>query len=82
MHPNGCCACAGHRRHHWHARADALARQGLRVLALAERAETGERIDAGTLEGGLTFLGLVGLIDPPRPEAVAAVAECRRPASG
>jgi magnesium-transporting ATPase (P-type) len=30
-----------------------------------------------TLEGGLTFLGLVGLIDPPRPEAIAAVAECR-----
>ena len=29
------------------------------------------------LEGGLTFLGLVGLIDPPRPEAIAAVAECR-----
>ena len=38
---------------------------------------TGERIDAATLEGGLTFLGLVGLIDPPRPEAIAAVAECR-----
>jgi calcium-translocating P-type ATPase len=63
--------------HHWHERADALARQGLRVLALAERSEEGERIDAETLEGSLTFLGLVGLIDPPRPEAVAAVAECR-----
>jgi calcium-translocating P-type ATPase len=63
--------------HHWHERADALARQGLRVLALAERPEEGERIDAQTLEGSLVFLGLVGLIDPPRPEAVAAVAECR-----
>jgi P-type E1-E2 ATPase len=52
-------------------------RRGLRVLALAERAETGDRIDAAALEGGLTFLGLVGLIDPPRPEAIAAVAECR-----
>jgi calcium-translocating P-type ATPase len=69
--------CAGIDAHHWHHRAEALARRGLRVLALAERAEPGARIDAATLEGSLTFLGLVGLIDPPRPEAVAAVAECR-----
>jgi len=62
---------------HWHARAEALARQGLRVLALAERYESGDRIDDRTLEGSLDFLGLVGLIDPPRPEAIAAVAECR-----
>jgi calcium-translocating P-type ATPase len=62
---------------HWHDQADAMARQGLRVLALAERPEPGERIDAAALEGGLTFLGLLGLIDPPRPEAIAAVAECR-----
>jgi calcium-translocating P-type ATPase len=62
---------------HWQDRAEALARRGLRVLALAERAEVGDRIDPAALEGGLTFLGLVGLIDPPRPEAIAAVAECR-----
>ncbi|MBB1492790.1 cation-transporting P-type ATPase [Paracoccus sp. MC1854] len=62
---------------HWHDRAEAMARRGLRVLALAERAEAVDRIDAGALDGGLTFLGLVGLIDPPRPEAIAAVAECR-----
>jgi calcium-translocating P-type ATPase len=69
--------CAGVDPDHWHQRAEALARQGLRVLALAERAETGDRIDPAALEGGLTFLGLVGLIDPPRPEAIAAVAECQ-----
>jgi len=69
--------CGGIDQHHWHDRAEALARRGLRVLALAERAEAGGRIDAAGLEGGLTFLGLVGLIDPPRPEAIAAVAECR-----
>ncbi len=61
----------------WQARADTLARKGLRLLALAERPEAGDRIDPAALEGGLTFLGLVGLIDPPRPEAIAAVAECR-----
>jgi len=69
--------CADIDQHHWHDRAEALARRGLRVLALAERAETGDSIEAAALEGGLTFLGLVGLIDPPRPEAIAAVAECR-----
>lgn len=61
----------------WHARAEALARCGLRVLALAERQEAGPCIEARSLEGSLTFLGLVGLVDPPRAEAVAAVAECR-----
>jgi calcium-translocating P-type ATPase len=69
------CAALDHRI--WHDRAETLARRGLRVLALAERAETSDRIDKAALDGGLTFLGLVGLIDPPRPEAIAAVAECR-----
>ena len=69
--------CAGLEHAHWHARADEMARQGLRVLAFAERATRGARIDPAALEGGLRFLGLLGLIDPPRPEAVAAVAECR-----
>ncbi|MCZ8098677.1 MAG: HAD-IC family P-type ATPase [Burkholderiales bacterium] len=69
--------CRGIDVEDWHRRADAMAGRGLRVLALAERAETEDTIHAGALEGGLTFLGLVGLIDPPRPEAIAAVAECR-----
>ena len=68
--------CSGIDVHYWHDRAEALARRGLRVLALAERAEPSDHIDAQTLKAGLTFLGLVGLIDPPRPEAIAAVAEC------
>ncbi len=61
----------------WHERAEAMARKGLRVLALAQRAESSDRIAQHSLAGSLTFLGLVGLIDPPRPEAVAAVAACR-----
>ncbi|SNT42904.1 plasma-membrane calcium-translocating P-type ATPase, partial [[Luteovulum] sphaeroides subsp. megalophilum] len=69
--------CGGIDQAHWHDRAEAMARRGLRVLALAEKSEDSARIDAAALEGGLSFLGLVGLIDPPRPEAVAAVAECR-----
>nr|RDS94882.1 cation-transporting P-type ATPase [Cereibacter sphaeroides f. sp. denitrificans] len=69
--------CGDADRAHWHDRAEAMARRGLRVLALAEKPETSARIDAAALETGLSFLGLVGLIDPPRPEAVAAVVECR-----
>lgn len=69
--------CDGIDYQHWHDLAETLARRGLRVLALAERAETGIHIDASTIDGSLAFLGLVGLIDPPRPEAIAAVAECR-----
>jgi calcium-translocating P-type ATPase len=69
--------CRGTDAQVWHDRAEALARQGLRVLALAEGVATGDEIDAGALDGGLEFLGLLGLIDPPRPEAIAAVAECR-----
>jgi calcium-translocating P-type ATPase len=62
---------------HWHLRAEDLALRGLRVLALAARPEAAAVIDPTSLEGSLSFLGLVGLIDPPRPEAIAAVAECR-----
>jgi magnesium-transporting ATPase (P-type) len=69
--------CGGADYAHWHERAEAMARRGLRVLALAERAAPAGQIDPAALEGGLTLLGLVGLIDPPRPEAIAAVVECR-----
>ena len=69
--------CGGIDPQQWHDRAETLARRGLRVLALAERPESGDHIDRPALDGGLDFLGLVGLIDPPRPEAIAAVAECR-----
>ena len=60
-------------------RVEALAAAGLRVLAFA-RLEGGARdgIDHPHLTGGLTFLGLQGMMDPPREEAVQAVAACRR----
>ena len=56
-----------------------LASQGLRVLAMAFKfAPPGTReVDHKDVEGGLTFVGLEGMIDPPRPEAVDAVARCR-----
>ena len=63
---------------HWLARVDALAGAGRRVLAIAQRAMPAgsDAIAQGDVHGTLTLLGLVGLIDPPRAEAVAAIAEC------
>ena len=57
---------------------DRLAGEGVRVLAAAAR--VWDEIPAGTspeeLEQGLTYLGLIGMIDPPRPEARDAVERC------
>jgi Ca2+-transporting ATPase len=58
------------------AQAGRLASQGLRVLAFAERRTDGPAAGIDEAESDLTFLGLVGLMDPPREEAAAAVAEC------
>jgi Ca2+-transporting ATPase len=52
-----------------------MATQALRVLAIATKRTAHASDD---LESELTFVGLVGLIDPPRPEAKAAVAACQR----
>lgn len=59
---------AGHA--HWLALAQQMAGDALRVLAIAGR-------EGGALEGALTLYGLVGMIDPPRPEAKAAIATCK-----
>ena len=56
---------------------DEMSRQALRVLAVAERDLPADLTDYApdTVETDLTFLGLVGMIDPPRPEVSAAVEE-------
>ena len=58
---------------------DEMSRKALRVLAVAVREIDAlpEVLAPETLEKDLTFLGLVGMIDPPREEARAAVAVCR-----
>ena len=57
-----------------------MASRGLRVLAFARRHAPPDQhgLDHGHVAGGLCFLGLQGMIDPPRPEAVTAVGICRR----
>jgi len=58
------------------AQAEHLAAQGLRVLAFAERRMDRRPACSDEAENDLCFLALVGLLDPPRDEAAAAVAEC------
>lgn len=57
-----------------------LANQSLRVLAVARRTIPAAQFDPGgdlwSWTEGLTFVGLAGLMDPPRPEAAAAIARC------
>ncbi|MFN8581788.1 MAG: HAD family hydrolase [Gemmatimonadaceae bacterium] len=55
------------------AEADRMAAAGMRVLAFATRAVDVLPENLGELEHRMRFLGLVGLLDPPRPEAPAAV---------
>jgi Ca2+-transporting ATPase len=59
------------------AAAAALARRGLRVLALARKRHGEEELGRQHVAGGLVMLGLQGLMDPPRPEAKQAIAACR-----
>ena len=57
-----------------------MSENALRVLAIACKTvdTVPENPTSEGLENGLTFLGLVGMIDPPRPECKVAVATCRR----
>ena len=68
----------------WDGQIEDLGRRGLRVLAAAVR-----DVDAGQddlalddLEQGMVFLGLVGIIDPPRSEAIEAIQTCHRAGIG
>ncbi len=60
------------------ARVDAMASEGLRVLALACKETDKDHLEVLDCLSGLTFLGLQGMIDPPRKEAIEAVRSCRQ----
>ena len=55
-----------------------FSRQGLRVLGFAYKAVSAEEELCLEDENNLTFLGLIAMMDPPREESMAAVAEARR----
>ena len=59
---------------------NALSEDALRVLAVGYKVidEIPDNLTSENLENGLTFIGLLGMIDPPRPEAKAAVETCKK----
>ncbi|OBB57840.1 carbonate dehydratase [Mycobacterium sp. 852013-51886_SCH5428379] len=67
-------------REFWDRRIDELSDQGLRVLAAARKPLGDDAADQDAIRlddvDGLEFLGVVGIVDPPRPEAVDAITRC------
>ncbi len=65
--------------HYWHKQANSIAAKGQRVLAFAVRSVAAEHtvLEFEDVEGKLTVLGMVGLIDPPRPETIKAIGQCQ-----
>ncbi|MGO1315772.1 MAG: cation-translocating P-type ATPase [Cellulomonadaceae bacterium] len=62
----------------WEDQIERLGAQGLRVLAAARTAAAPQRdaLEPADVDSGLTLVGLAGIVDPPRPEAVTAIREC------
>jgi len=54
-------------------RAENMAASGIRVLGVSRKSDA----EIATAEEGMTFLGLVGLLDPSRPEAASSISACR-----
>lgn len=63
---------------YWQTNVEAIAALGQRVLAFAVKPVKSEHtvLEHGDVEGTLTLLGMTGMIDPPRAEAIEAVEEC------
>jgi magnesium-transporting ATPase (P-type) len=63
---------------YWNNHVDEIAARGQRVLAFAQRPVAPEHtvLEYADVDGALTLLGMVGMMDPPRAEAVQAIAEC------
>lgn len=69
---------------YWLQAIENFANQGQRVIALAahQNPPSNDQLQTDDLAGQLTLLGLVGLIDPPRTEAIEAVSECHQAGIG
>ena len=63
----------------WNSRIAAAGAEGERVLAFGMKrlTEPKERLDFDDVADGVEFLGIIGFIDPPRPEVAEAIAQCR-----
>jgi magnesium-transporting ATPase (P-type) len=67
-------------REHWKGVMEAVASEGRRVLAVATKdvPKGTHQLEFGDVEGDMTLLALVGIIDPPREEAITAVEQCQQ----
>lgn len=67
-------------RQFWEKEIESLSAQGLRVLAAAARnvGEDKHELTHEDLEQEMVFIGLIGIIDPPRPEAIEAIKSCHQ----
>jgi len=65
-------------RDYWLSRIEEMAQQGQRVLAIAVKPVSCEKVELkfSDIESGLTMLGLFGMIDPPREEAIESIGIC------
>jgi len=65
-------------RNYWLSRIEEIAKQGQRVLAIAVKAVSYEQLELkfSDVDDNLTMLGMFGLIDPPREEAIEAIQVC------
>ncbi|HEY3487947.1 MAG TPA: cation-transporting P-type ATPase, partial [Gammaproteobacteria bacterium] len=63
----------------WHARMEHMAGRGLRLLAIAAKSAEpkSQTLEFETMKSGFSLLGIVGMLDPPREEAIQALRECR-----
>ena len=63
---------------YWEGKIEEYAREGLRMVAAAWKpAHEGQReLDHPDLHDGVILLGIAGMMDPPRPEAITAIADC------
>ena len=63
---------------YWEGKIEEYAREGLRMVAAAWKpAREGQReLDHPDLQDGVILLGIAGMMDPPRPEAITAIADC------
>ncbi|WP_145484352.1 cation-transporting P-type ATPase [Yersinia aldovae] len=68
------------RRDYWEAEMARYARQGLRMVAAAFRPteQPVSELDHSDIQQGMVFVGIAGMMDPPRPEAIDAIATCQQ----
>ena len=72
------CHFSAPQRQALHEEVEAMAGRGIRVLGVARGAWAGSALPSSQHDFEFRFLGLVGFMDPPRPEVAQAIAQCRR----